>query len=107
MTQRTAGIRQVGASSYSSRDSHEYVRHSNCEYVRAMAHTNGMKSFWAEMKHGYEGVYHSMSAKHWHRYVAEFASRQNMRCSDTIDQIRFMAAAMLDACLLNRELIRR
>ena len=28
-----------------------------------MAHTNGMESFWAMLKRGYQGVYHQFSAK--------------------------------------------
>ncbi len=67
---------------------HEAVRHSVGEYVRGMAHTNGLESFWASMKRGYQGVYHWMSAKHLHRYVSEFEGRHNDRPHDTIDQMR-------------------
>ncbi len=42
---------------------HESVNHSVGEYVRDMAHTNGMESFWSMMKRGYVGTYHKMSAK--------------------------------------------
>ena len=35
---------------------HETVRHSVGEYVREQAHTNGLESFWAPMKRGYQGV---------------------------------------------------
>ena len=94
-----------GASSYRSRENHEYVRHSVGEYVRDQAHTNGMESFWAVMKRGINGVYHHMSVKHLHRYVAEFAGRHNTRCSDTIDQMRFMAAAMIGKRLMYKDLI--
>jgi len=37
---------------------HEVVKHSVGEYARAMAHTNGMESFWSMLKRGYVGVYH-------------------------------------------------
>jgi len=67
---------------------HEAVRHSVGEYVRGQAHTNGLESFWASMKRGYQGVYHWMSAKHLHRYVAEFEGRHNDRPRDTIDQMQ-------------------
>ncbi len=52
---------------------HKTVRHSAGEYdsageyVRDMAHTNGIESFWALLKRGYIGIYHYMSAKHLHR----------------------------------------
>ena len=56
---------------------HESVNHSVGEYVRGMATTNGIESFWALLKRGYVGTFHIMSWKHLHRYVNEFASRHN------------------------------
>ena len=70
---------------------HEAVNHSVSEYVRGMAHTNGMESHWAALKRGYDGVYHQMSAKHLHRYVTEFEGRHNRRPLDTVDQMAGMA----------------
>ena len=70
---------------------HEAVKHGVSEYVRGMAHTNGMESHWAALKRGYDGVYHHMSAKHLPRYVSEFAGRHNRRPLDTADQIAVMA----------------
>ena len=46
---------------------HEWVAHSTGEYVRGMAHTNGIESFWSLLKRGYHGTYHYMSFKHLHR----------------------------------------
>ena len=66
---------------------HEAVKHSVGEYVRGQAHTNGMESFWAMMKRGYQGIYHKMSEKHLHRYVAEFSGRHNDRPLDTLTQM--------------------
>lgn len=82
------------ATVYAGMPNHAAVRHSVGEYVRDMAHTNGMESFWAGLKRGYEGVYHHMSAKHLGRYVAEFEGRHNDRPADTIDQMRHMAKGM-------------
>ncbi|WP_420610081.1 IS1595 family transposase [Candidatus Poriferisodalis sp.] len=78
-----------GATAYSglARD-HETVAHSVGEYVRGQAHTNGIESFWAMLKRGYQGVYHNLSPKHLHRYVNEYAGRHNFREMDTIDQMR-------------------
>ena len=70
---------------------HEAVKHGVSEYVRGMAHTNGMESHWATLKRGYEGVYHHMSAKHLDRYVHEFEGRHNIRPLDTEDQMARMA----------------
>ena len=54
---------------------HESVAHSAGEYVKGLAHTNGIESHWALFKRGYVGTYHYMSAKHLHRYADEFAYR--------------------------------
>ena len=70
---------------------HESVKHSVSEYVRGMAHTNGMESHWATLKRGYDGVYHQMSAKHLHRYATEFEGRHNWRPLDTAEQMARMA----------------
>ena len=70
---------------------HEKVKHSVGEYVREQAHTNGVESFWALLKRGYQGTYHQMSVKHLDRYVHEFSGRHNDRPSDTIDQMGLVA----------------
>ncbi|MBF2754324.1 MAG: transposase [Gammaproteobacteria bacterium AqS3] len=61
---------------------HETVAHSVSGYVPGMAHTNGIESFWALLKRGHNGIYHSMSRDHLQRYVDEFAGRYNM-CRQT------------------------
>ena len=67
---------------------HESVRHSTGEYVKEMAHTNGMESFWATLKRAHKGTFHKISEKHLQRYVDEFAGRHNVRKADTIDQMQ-------------------
>ena len=67
---------------------HESVRHSVGEYVRDMAHTNGIESFWATLKRAHKGVYHKISPKHLQRYVDEFAGRHGIREQDTITQMQ-------------------
>ena len=63
------------------------LKHSVGEYVRGMAHTNGLESFWAPLKRAHKGTFHKMSPKHLNRYVSEFSSRHNVRGRDTIDQM--------------------
>ena len=70
---------------------HEAVKHSAGEYVREMAHTNGMESFWSMLKRGHDGVYHHFSVKHLDRYVTEFEGRHNSRPLDTETQMAGMA----------------
>ena len=84
---------------------HETVRHSVGEYVRELAHTNGLESFWAPMKRGYQGVYHKMSPKHLQRYVDEFAGRHNYQPQDPIDQMSKLVAEMAGKQLHYADLI--
>ena len=73
---------------------HEVVQHSVGEYVRGMAHTNGIESHWALLKRGFTGTYHQISRKHLGRYVSEFAGRHNMRPLDTHDQMSALVRGM-------------
>ena len=82
-----------GATAYQGLPIHEAVAHSVGEYVREMAHTNGIESFWSMLKRGHYGIYHQMSPTHLGRYVTEFSGRHNARPSDTIDQMEKMAKA--------------
>ncbi len=66
---------------------HEVVNHSVKEFVRGMAHTNGIESFWALLKRGYYGIYHYMSTKHLHRYINEFSFRLDTGKFDTMQFI--------------------
>ena len=73
---------------------HHTVKHSVSEYVNGQAHTNGIESFWAMLKRGYNGVYHKMSVKHLARYVNEFTGRHNVRKLDTIKQMESAVRGM-------------
>ena len=64
---------------------HETVRHSAGEYVREMAHTNGLESHWALFKRAIDGTFHHISTKHLPRYTAEFEGRHNNRPLDTVE----------------------
>ena len=84
---------------YKSLDGEDYmhhaVNHSANEYVRLMAHTNGIESVWAVMKRGIRGVYHQVSHKHLDKYVGEFTFRLNegnVR-RDTIDRLASLVSA--------------
>ena len=84
---------------------HEAVNHSVGEYVRDMAHTNGIESFWAMLKRAHKGTFHKISPKHLQRYVHEFAGKHNIRDSGTIAQMRDTAAGLVGRNLLYRDLI--
>ena len=83
---------------------HEAVNHSVGEYVRDMAHTNGMESFWAMLKRGYQGTFRKMSPKHLDRYVGEFAGRHNIRPRNTIDMMQSVVIGMDGKRLRYRDL---
>ena len=83
----------------------EAVKHSVGEYVRDMAHTNGVESHWAMLKHGHDGAYHHFSKKHLGRYVNEFSGRHNDRECDTLDQMAAIVRGMNGKRLSYRELV--
>lgn len=93
----------VGIASHGYR--HISVNHSVGEYVRAMAHTNGIESFWALLKRGHYGIFHFMSAKHLHRYVNEFAFRHNTSQEGTMTFIDKTIARMIGKRLTYKALI--
>ncbi|MXZ44705.1 MAG: IS1595 family transposase [Gammaproteobacteria bacterium] len=84
---------------------HKSVKHSVGEFVKGMASTNGIESFWAMLKRGYMGTYHKMSAKHLARYVNEFVGRHNIRDLDTIEQMICVTRLMKGKQLQYKELI--
>ena len=87
------------------RRAHESVRHSVGEYVRGMAHTNGLESFWAMFKRGCNGACHHLSVKHLHRYVQEFSSRRNRRPRDTVERMKAIVQSVSGRRLRYKDLI--
>ena len=84
---------------------HGVVKHSTGEYVKKMAHVNGIESFWATLKRAHKGTFHKLSPKHLDRYLREFSRKRNTRGLDTIDQMRSTVAGLIGRRLLYRELI--
>ena len=84
---------------------HESVRHGTGEYVKHMAHVNGIESFWATLKRAHKGRFHKISEKHLQRYVDEFTGRHNVRSADTINQMQNVVAAMVGKRLMYRDLV--
>jgi transposase-like protein len=58
---------------------HSRINHSERVYVSGDVHTNTIEGFWALLKGGLQGVYHSVSAEHLQSYLDEFAFRYNSR----------------------------
>lgn len=60
--------------------SHEYVSHSDGEYVRGDA-----ENYFSILKRGIDGTYHHISEAHLPRYLAEFDFRYNNRIGLGVD----------------------
>jgi transposase-like protein len=59
---------------------HSVLDHASGEYVReGFYHSNTAESFFAILKRGVFGTFHSVSEAHLHRYLAEFDFRYNTR----------------------------
>ena len=84
---------------------HESVRHGVGEYVRHMAHTNGIESFWATLKRAHKGTYHRLSRKHLQRYISQFAGKHGIRSMDTIRQMEAVVLQLVGKRLLYKELV--
>lgn len=70
---------------------HSVVHHSSENYVNEEGeHTNTAESFFALLKRGHYGTFHSLSKQHLFRYCNEFAFRWNYRKVD--DGERMVAA---------------
>jgi transposase-like protein len=63
----------------------ETVNHTKGEYVRGDAYSNTAESFFAILKRGVYGNFHSVSEAHLHRYLAEFDFRYNNRAALGVD----------------------
>ena len=83
---------------------HYSVSHSAGEYVKGMASTNGVESFWALLKRGYIGTYHWFSEKHLHRYVNEFVERQNTLLMSPLDRFGHFIRLTVGKRITYREL---
>ena len=101
VTDQHAGYVGLEAAGYQ----HIRLNHSVGEYVREMAHTNGIESFWALLKRGHYGIFHFMSAEHLHRYINEFAFRHNTAQAGTMAFIDATIGKMIGKRLTYEDLI--
>ena len=60
---------------------HSVIKHQDW-YVDGDIHTNTVEGFWALLKRGMFGQFHSVSRKHLQKYVDEFCFRYNLRKTD-------------------------
>lgn len=66
---------------------HATVNHSKHEYSRDGVSTNEAESYFALLKRGITGSFHSVSKTHLHRYCDEFSYRWNERMVTDAERI--------------------
>ena len=60
---------------------HAVIKHADW-YADGDIHTNTIEGFWALLKRGMFGQFHSVSRRHLQRYIDEFCYRYNLRNAD-------------------------
>lgn len=73
---------------------HGVVCHRAKEYVNGIKHNNTAESVHAIIKRSIYGVYHSVSKKHLHRYLAEYDFRWNTRKMSDGERLRTLVLSM-------------
>lgn len=58
---------------------HDFIAHSEFQYVKDDVHTNTIEGFFSLFKRSILGIYHFISPKHIERYLAESTFRYNKR----------------------------
>ncbi len=76
---------------------HEMVDHGKDEYVRGDAHSNTVEGYFSILKRGVTGIYHHISERHLHRYLAEFDFRYNNRAALGTDDVTRTTNALIGA----------
>jgi len=74
---------------------HETINHAKFEYVRGEVSTNEVESYFALLKRGITGSFHSVSKTHLHRYCDEFSFRWNER-KVTDSERTFKAVSLIE-----------
>lgn len=85
---------------------HHTVCHSAKEYVRGDIHSNTVEGFFAVVKRGLNGIYHSVSKEHLHRYMSEFEFRYNNRNLEDGERTMLAIKASQGKRLIYKEPIR-
>ena len=93
------------AKAYEGLPNHLAVKHSVGEYVKDMAHVNGVESFWSVLKRAHKGTFHRLSPKHLNRYIQEFSHKHNTRDLDTVKQMKAVMIGLVGRRLMYRDLI--
>ena len=83
---------------------HEWVNHSDGEYVRGGVTTNSIESVWSRFRRMLMGSYHQVSEKHLQRYIDELEWRHNTHRLTVEERMQSIARSMQGRRLTLREL---
>jgi transposase-like protein len=67
---------------------HEFVDHSEREYVRGAVTTNPAEGYFSQLKRSLDGTHHHVSREHLPRYLAEFDFRYSTRKLTDADRLQ-------------------
>lgn len=84
---------------------HETINHRRHQYAVGDVTTNTVEGFFSIVKRGLNGIYHSVSKEHLHRYMAEFEFRYNNRKLEDGERIQAAIRAADGKRLMYRELV--
>lgn len=84
--------------------SHESTDHSKGEYVRdGDIHSNTAESYFAILKRGVYGTFHSLSEAHLHRYLVEFDFRYSTRKISDVERAELLLKGATGKRLMYRQ----
>jgi hypothetical protein len=84
--------------------SHGSTDHRACEYVREGGiHYNTAESYFAILKQGVYGTFHSISEAHLHRYLSEFDFRYSTRKLPGVERAELLLKGAAGKRLIYRE----
>ena len=85
-------------------DSHGWTDHSAGEYVReGGVHSNSAESYFAILKRGVYGSFHSISEAHTHRYLTEFDFRYSTRKISDVERAELLLKGAQGKRLMYRQ----
>jgi transposase-like protein len=92
--------------SLKGRYNHISIKHVYKNYVTyGDVHTNNIEGYWAILKRGIYGIYHSVSVKHLQRYCDEFAHRYNTREISNVERFEDAMRTVSNARITYKGLI--
>ena len=84
--------------------SHAWTDHASGEYVRpGGVHSNTAESYFAILKRGVYGSFHSISEAHMHRYLVEFDFRYSTRKISDVERAELLLAGAKGKRLMYRQ----